>query len=725
MSPTMTRSWTGPDQRIHSMQPIKKDPTPSRPLRSWCITALSNFQVPLIRGRVGPAKDVHQAEETKPNTQITDTRLPRSYTVAAQISNISQPIAITGSIDFRSPPSHLQATEHPLPCLTETSQQTNIGISDLIRRLTRTSTLSRNNTTTTVIHDNKYQAGRPHWLHTKQGTEIYLTSPYVVAGGQLTGTVIIKLNPSQPQMDYLEGLVSLQLNFYGVEAITDTAHFSPASHTCQFLRQNVLSAVHSQIYPRHLSNNKQSLVIPFTAQLPVDLSGSYKDKKGMIRYYLERKPSQNPSTYATLRAERPIELYSNSSLGTLGDAALYVPVVETRQVWRTPSCQESCVNISLALSRTLWVSGSPIYAVLKTNNESKQKITNVKIELLRRQNTFSQTGLTGSFEFMPVTSTCEVIAQTSLASLDWWRATDESTSNQVTLVVEAPPNQCSVKNQTLIDVSFALRLSLACPTSTDAVLETPVTLVHPISMDPPPNIYEHKSHDIQSVQANIFLRHANERQLLHKTLFIAAGNNSSVSTLDSISSLSSDPYLGLTIDTPTIGVKNILNRSRKSISSLEAHSLPMNHQHSSRTLSFAPSPNIEKIRYGQVSVHRVVEKEESVRENTTADLRHQLGLTPVGEAMQGYMSEFCASAGEELAYLGLKKDISSSHNTDISYNSSNDPFIAEWQGKDIGARGLKRMVASSSRYMRALRSKSMQPARKASFNSKRPNQPCQ
>ncbi|KAI9032512.1 hypothetical protein CLU79DRAFT_714832 [Phycomyces nitens] len=560
MSPTMTRSWTGPDQRSHSIQPVKKIVTPSRPLRSWCITALNSLQVPLIRGRVGPAKGTYQPEETKPNSQIANTRLPRSHTVAAQISTISQPVATTGSIDFASS-AHVPTTEGVLPCLAETNQQTNVGLTDLIRRLTRNSTLSKSHTTTTVTNDHKYQAGRPHWLHTKQGTEIYLTSPYVVAGGQLTGTLIIKVNPCQTQMHCLEGLVSLQLNFYGVEAITDTVHFSPASHTSQFLKHPVLNATHSQIYPRYLDKNNQSLVIPFTVQLPVELSGSYKDKKGIIRYYLERK------------VERPIELYSNSSLGTLGDAALYVPVVETRQVWRTASHQDSGVNLSLALSRSLWVAGSPIYAILKTNNDSKQKITNVKLELLRRQNTFSQTGLTGSFEFMPVTSTREVISQRSLADLDWWRPIEESSSSQVTLTVEVPPNQCSVKNQTLIDVSFALRLSLSCPTSS-----------------------------------------------------------------------TSDPYLGLTIDTPTIAAKDLLNKSRKSVSTCESQPISITQRPSSRTLSFAPSPNIENIRYGQVSAHRVGEQEEGLVHNPAPEFRRRLGLTPVDKAMQEYMTEFCTSA---------------------------------------------------------------------------------
>lgn len=84
------------------------------------------------------------------------------------------------------------------------------------------------------------------------------------------------------------------------------------------------------------------------------------------------------------------------------------------------------------------MAGSPIYLSVDTVNSSPGTVTNLKLELLRRQNTFSQTGLMGSFGLMPVTSTCEVVTSMSLADQEWWYPVTTGETDSVILSVQAP-----------------------------------------------------------------------------------------------------------------------------------------------------------------------------------------------------------------------------------------------------------------------------------------------
>ncbi|KAI9488198.1 hypothetical protein BDB00DRAFT_888871 [Zychaea mexicana] len=202
-------------------------------------------------------------------------------------------------------------------------------------------------------------------------------------------------------------------------------------------------------------------------------------------------PSQQPrQTQRTIKADRSVLIYPNAMARPLSDATLYMPIHETRHIWQSPSLAASCsVELQVMLSRTIWIAGSPIYTSFKISNMARQKISSVNLELLRRQNTFSQTGLTGSFGLMPVTSTCETVARVNAASFDWWQPIEQGVSDEVTLAIQPLAGDLSIRSQKLIDVSYSIRVSISSSISNDAVLEIPVILVHPISMDPPPGDY--------------------------------------------------------------------------------------------------------------------------------------------------------------------------------------------------------------------------------------------
>ncbi|KAI8334791.1 hypothetical protein BC941DRAFT_82502 [Chlamydoabsidia padenii] len=186
--------------------------------------------------------------------------------------------------------------------------------------------------------------------------------------------------------------------------------------------------------------------------------------------------------------ERSLQVHQNvRSLKPTDPPFLYHPVRERRRIWeRVGAPTPSYVDLVMSLSRSIWTSGSSLYVSMMMENKSVHRMRDVKLELIKRQNTYSQTGLHKSFDLMPVTSTCELVACTSLLALGWWKPLDPNEDDHVLIPLEIPMHEFTIKHQKLIDVSFALRVSISSLTSTDAIIEIPITLAHPISADPPP-----------------------------------------------------------------------------------------------------------------------------------------------------------------------------------------------------------------------------------------------
>lgn len=119
--------------------------------------------------------------------------------------------------------------------------------------------------------------------------------------------------------------------------------------------------------------------------------------------------------------------------------SLYHPIRERRRIWeRVGEATPSYVDLVMSLSRSIWTSGSSLYVSMIMENMSVHKMKDVKLELIKRQNTFSQTGLHKSFDLMPVTSTCELVASTSLLALGWWKPLDPNEEDHVLIPLEIP-----------------------------------------------------------------------------------------------------------------------------------------------------------------------------------------------------------------------------------------------------------------------------------------------
>ncbi|GAA5803206.1 hypothetical protein HPULCUR_008683 [Helicostylum pulchrum] len=135
---------------------------------------------------------------------------------------------------------------------------------------------------------------------------------------------------------------------------------------------------------------------------------------------------------------------------------LYVPILDSKLVWKS-------ITIDFSLSRMVWMSGAPIYIT----------ICDMKLQLLRKQTILNNVS-------------CDIVSHSSLSKMGWWQPLEPNSKDNVTMTIDAPLNQVTVRNQKLIDVSFSIQMLICSAERSDIVAEFPVILVHPIAMDPPP-----------------------------------------------------------------------------------------------------------------------------------------------------------------------------------------------------------------------------------------------
>ncbi|KAL9553054.1 hypothetical protein PS6_004152 [Mucor atramentarius] len=354
------------------------------------------------------------------------------------------------NLHISSAPSKNRISPLAVPASKSIAQEpSSPSLSHLFKRITRTPTrtLSRSSTMMSQASWKKQQQ--------QQNVHIYLKSPHVVASGELAGSIVIHGDTT-----LVHKIKSIHLDLVGLEAVNDSSKTNQKSFS--FLDLSVLRLTGpEQVTPFHhvsaRAEEVNKIIVPFLVSLPSDLSGTYIDKKGSIQYYLKSEVEWH-SDKPTLQ-KQAVTIYSNMVLKSLKDATdLYTPVVlNNKQIWKTT--KEGQVSIEASMPRSVWMSGAPIYVTVKIHNETlNDTVSDIKLELLRKQNTYSINHLDQSL--VPVTSSCEILVTTCLADLGWWKPLEPTSQDQVTLTIDTPSNQVTVRNQKLIDVSFSIRLSM-------------------------------------------------------------------------------------------------------------------------------------------------------------------------------------------------------------------------------------------------------------------------
>ncbi|CAO3689023.1 unnamed protein product [Umbelopsis ramanniana] len=304
---------------------------------------------------------------------------------------------------------------------------------------------------------------------------IFLTTPCAMAGKTMAGRIQV---PPNSKLDH-HSAQSLILEIIGVEEVVDCARRGRKTHRHGFYKQVIDDWTFCHDSPRR----KSKPCISFQLNLPEWLQGSYSDNLSRV-YYVIRGIKQTGRNGFGDMAVIEEQVTVRASIGHLAsiEKSLYSHIIESNSVDFTKYGGGNA-KVQLSLQRRVWASGSSIFCSLQISNQAEITLKDIKLILLRRQNTYSN--CSQSFQLMPVSSLCNVVSSTSISSLGWFDGLGSGMKENVVLELQTMPQHITIKNQLLIDVSYAIQASIETSEGTDTMVEVPIILVHPQTVEPP------------------------------------------------------------------------------------------------------------------------------------------------------------------------------------------------------------------------------------------------
>ncbi|RCH79757.1 hypothetical protein CU097_000580, partial [Rhizopus azygosporus] len=234
--------------------------------------------------------------------------------------------------------------------------------------------------------------------------QIYMKSPSVVAGQDISGTVVIE--------HYQSTIFGVTVNVIGKEV-------NKQSHV--FLKDTILQL--DSIDMEH------KLTLSFNHRLSDLLSGTYAHKKGSIQYYIQCELWYTRlGSIERVRVKKRFELYSNMNHYMNVDKPISF------------SSSHSDMSIDFYMPRTVWITdNTPIYIHLAIqNNALDHSINEIKLRLVKR---FKQNK--------------EIIATSS--SLGWWQPLEPEHQDVILMTIRPPANEFTISQQGNMSVSFEVQ----------------------------------------------------------------------------------------------------------------------------------------------------------------------------------------------------------------------------------------------------------------------------
>ncbi|KAI9289851.1 hypothetical protein BC943DRAFT_376049 [Umbelopsis sp. AD052] len=315
----------------------------------------------------------------------------------------------------------------------------------------------------------------PTTLATPSTRRIFITTPCAMAGNTIAGRIQL---PPNTKLDHLSAQ-SLILEIIGVEEVIDSTRRGRKTHRHGFYRQ----VIDDWTFCHNSSRRKSTPWISFQLNLPKWLQGSYSDECSRIYYVIRGIKQTGGNSHDGLTViEEEVTVRANIGHLASREKSLYAHITESNSV-NFSKCGEGNVKLQLSLQRRVWASGSSIFCSLQINNETEVALKDIKLILLRRQNTYSN--CSQSFQLMPVSSLCDVVSSTSISSLGWFNGLASGIKENVVLELQTMIQDITVKDHVLLDVSYAIQASIETSESTETMVEIPIILVHPQTVEPP------------------------------------------------------------------------------------------------------------------------------------------------------------------------------------------------------------------------------------------------
>ncbi|KAJ7110051.1 hypothetical protein C8R44DRAFT_743363 [Mycena epipterygia] len=352
--------------------------------------------------------------------------------------------------------------------------------------------------------------------------DIALHSNVCVEGGTITGTIKLRIRPRLTKESAIS-ISDAKLRFIGFESIEGDHHeffqYSTALSAVAASLPRIYNSqpdeegfftpregVHTLEFEMHLPINgcsrpkgplygQSGAAVRYIALVYVFLSSDSKvkdefDKRSIAHFYRDCKiwPRLNPSV-------------------VLAPAEQYIRASTCKRLFMGGNGE---VKLTAALHRSIFIAGTQVSVNVSVQNDTKKLIKSLTLSLYRSTVVFKRKLRPGSTtvdaadpDACQTTTTRKSVATSILemaqgfprghaSTVGWWAGIPSGERSNFSHLLLIPPDALTHTRERLIEVEYAIRVSLNTGSLTaDVFVTLPIQVVNLLSLDPPPPVTLH------------------------------------------------------------------------------------------------------------------------------------------------------------------------------------------------------------------------------------------
>ncbi|KAI8575128.1 hypothetical protein K450DRAFT_303784 [Umbelopsis ramanniana AG] len=349
--------------------------------------------------------------------------------------------------------------------------------------------------------------------HNKLDAQVYFRSPYTVAGATVDGFIDLKC-----MVDGQVRIGRICVELVGYEEVNDRAKVNTeeATYNHEFLHQVQKLQDPSDPYPicdlmnRANTDNefwlmeKGRVALPFSITLPADVGSSFTDKAGSVKYVVAANVEFiTNARVRTLCIQKQLKVHQNLNPLPEDLESLQKTTIVERASGKVFMGGNGLLSCEARIAKAVWTAGTPISVTVRVRNATSKKVSNVKLALIRRIKTFCldkgpslssyKNDESGVNNLSPVSLIRQVIAEASMSKESWWNGIIRDSESEFMTDITIPSDEHTLRNRTIVQISHVLQVTLSTSLTSEVSLELPLVILHPVSLEPPPQLFMQSS----------------------------------------------------------------------------------------------------------------------------------------------------------------------------------------------------------------------------------------
>lgn len=360
----------------------------------------------------------------------------------------------------------------------------------------------------------------PRLTHSRFSLAIHLSAPIFIGGATVEGEILVTIDggPFETRRRSTPSLFLTRISatLVGIERckgrqdmfralsceLIDGAHSPPAS----------MSPGPDPGSDNTWEVQPSNSTLPFRLDLPVVMGPPpYKSKKVGISYWLCASAEFRISGKRYLvRQSREVTVLTvhdpEKALVNLSSPLLAVDEMPMSKQYNAQT-----VKLTAGLHRQTWISGYPVFVDMLIENKSSKEVKRVELQLEKTTLFYnypapSSSSTTGSPDALrlPDHRQTDIVLRKALA--DGFRGVHPLSQELRTCQLDLPTGLVSIETGRYFGVRYFLSIQITCSFNKHLKVQLPITIIHPNSIDIPPNALAQVTASIEHKHRNLSSR---------------------------------------------------------------------------------------------------------------------------------------------------------------------------------------------------------------------------